>query len=121
MALFDNFGKKLTDIGEKAIQKTKDTADSAKLTVAIAEEEKKIRNTYQEIGKLYMQRHRNDCEEEFAVLIATVITSENKIADCRKELLELKGVVICPKCGAEQQAQSAFCSACGSPLPGEQA
>lgn len=45
-------GKKITDVGQGTIQKTKNMADVAKLNSVISEEEQKIKSTYEQIGQM---------------------------------------------------------------------
>ena len=47
---FDDLGRKISQAGQSAVQKTKEMTDIVKLNSSIADEEKKIRNSYVEIG-----------------------------------------------------------------------
>lgn len=120
MAFFDNIGKKLSQAGQTAVQKTKEMTDIAKINGSISDEEKKISGAYYQIGKLYAEKHSTDCEEDFAAMIAGIAESQNKIAAYRKQIQDIKGVVRCEKCGAEVASGAAFCSACGAPMPAAQ-
>ena len=57
MAFFDNLSKKVSEAGQKTIQKTKELADTSRLNAMIADEEKAINNAYYQIGKLYVSLH----------------------------------------------------------------
>ena len=46
-------------------------------------------------------------------LIATVKGAEDKISEYKEQIKEIKGVMVCEKCGAEVAANTAFCTACG--------
>ena len=117
MAFFDDLGKKISQAGQTAVQKTKEIADITKINSLIADETKKINENHREIGKLYVSLHGADKESAFAELIAAVRASEAKIAEYRQQLNDIKGVVRCEKCGAEVSANAAFCSSCGAPMP----
>lgn len=117
MAFFDDLGKKLSQAGQTAVQKTKEVADIAKLNSSIYDEEKKINNNYLEIGKLYVSLRAEAHEEEFDGMIAAIRESEEKIRGYRHQITEIKGIAICEKCGAEVPVHAAFCSACGAPMP----
>lgn len=117
MAFFDNVGKKLSQAGQDALQKTKDIADIARLNSAIADEEKRLNNNYLQIGKLYAQLHSADCEECFNTYISAVNESLKKIDDFNAELQVLRAVAKCPNCGAEVPTSSKFCNACGTAMP----
>lgn len=117
MAFFDDLGKKLSQAGQTAVQKTKEMADIAKLNSAISDEEKRIDGSYLEIGKLYVSLHDAEHEADFDGLIAAIHESEGKIKDYQQQIKDIKGVVKCEKCGAEVPNNAAFCSSCGAPMP----
>ncbi|MCM1027175.1 MAG: zinc ribbon domain-containing protein [Roseburia sp.] len=119
MAFFDDLGKKLSQAGQTAVQKTKEVADIAKLNSSVYEEEKKINNNYLEIGKLYATLHGEEPGEEFAGMITAIHESEEKIRGYKHQITEIKGIAVCEKCGAEVSLNAAFCSSCGAPMPVE--
>lgn len=117
MAFFDDLGKKLSQAGQTAVQKTKDLTDIARLNSLISEEEKQVNNNYCQIGKLYVSLHQEDYESDFAGMIAAIQESESKISDYKLQIQSIKGVVRCEKCGAEVPNNMAFCGACGASMP----
>lgn len=121
MAFFDDIGKKISLAGEGAVSKGRVFADVARLNSAVAEEEKKINNSYYQIGKLYVALHPQDYEADFAALVGSIISSQSKIQTLKQQIQEIKGVTRCEKCGAEVPNNIAFCSACGSPMPKREA
>ncbi len=106
MAFFDDIGKK-----------TKNLADSAKINVALAEEEKRLNNLYYQVGKLYVSLHPTDYQYEFGGVMAQIAEVEGKLAEYRQQLQQLKGVSPCPRCSAEVPRNSAFCPNCGNEMP----
>lgn len=119
MSFFDDLGKKISQAGQTAVQKTKEMADVAKLNSAVSDEEKRIEDSYKEIGKLYVSLHAADHEADFDAYFSAIHEAENKIKEYRQQLKEIKGVVKCEKCGAEVAKDAAFCSSCGAPMPKE--
>lgn len=117
MAFWDNLSQKTSETTAKAMQKAKEMSDIVKLNSMISEEETKINNTYYQVGKLYVTVHLQDHEEEFAGMIASLVEAEEKIKNYRQQIQDIKGIVLCPKCGAEVQSGVAFCSSCGVPMP----
>ena len=117
MAFFDELGKKISQAGQTAVQKTKGLTDIARINGLIADEEKKIRNTYLQIGKQYVALHGADCEDAFAGMVATIRNAEAAIRDYRQQIEDIKGITRCAVCGAELPNSVAFCSACGTPVP----
>lgn len=117
MAFFDDLGKKISQAGQNAVQKGKELADIARINSAISDEERKINDSYCEIGKLYFSLRGENPDVDFAALVAGIHESGNKIAEYRQQIKDIKGVVCCEKCGAEVSSNAAFCSSCGAPMP----
>lgn len=117
MAFFDDLGKKISQAGQTVAQKTKDVTEVARLNGAILDEEKKINSNYNEIGKLFVKKFSDTDDAEFAALVSLIKESEEKIANYRRQVQDIKGVVRCDKCGAEVANGMAFCSACGNAMP----
>ena len=117
MAFFDDIGKKLSQAGQNAMQKTKEMTEVAKINGAINEEEKKINNTYFQIGKLYATLHSADYEADFEGMITYLKGAEQRIAQYKEQIQQIKKVTRCEQCGAEVADNSAFCSACGAQMP----
>lgn len=117
MAFFDDLGKKISQAGQSAVQKTKEITEVAKLNGAISDEEKKINYNYYQIGKLYYAMHASDFETDFSGMIEAIKESEQKVVEYRQQIQDIKGVVRCEKCGAEVASNVAFCSSCGAPMP----
>lgn len=117
MAFWDNLGQRATVTTAKAMQRAKDMTDIAKLNNMITEEENRINNNYYQIGKLYVTKHPDDYDEEFAGMIASINESNNKIKNYKDQMQDIKGVVRCMKCGSEVPVGAAFCVSCGAPIP----
>ena len=117
MSFFDEVGKKITDVGKGTIQKTKKLADVAKLNSAISEEEQKIKTCYEQIGRVYALKYRENPDPEVADFVKTVVTSEQKIAEYQHSIQEIKGLVPCPRCGSMIDSEAMFCPACGQQMP----
>ncbi len=117
MSVFDNFGKKVSGIGQQTVAKAKEWSDVTKLNSQISDEQKKIDECYKTIGKLYVSKHAHDCESEFSAAVAAIMESNAKIDDYRKQIQTAKGIRTCPQCGAELPAGTLFCSTCGCRLP----
>lgn len=117
MSFLDDMSKKITDAGHATVQKGKEVADIAKLRSQISEEQKKLREIYEQIGKRYVEELGDSPAESFAEDMDAVRLSQDKIEECRKKIADIKGVAKCPKCGAESPSGSAFCCACGAKMP----
>lgn len=116
MGFFDEVGKTISDAGQGALKKGKDLAGIAKYSSMITEEEKKIDELYYQIGKVYVQEHRESASCEFEHLIAEIRIAESKIKDYEEKISELKGLIKCYNCGSEIPGESTFCPVCGEKL-----
>jgi DNA-directed RNA polymerase subunit RPC12/RpoP len=116
MSFFDDFGKKISQASQTTIQKTKDMAEVAKINSYISDEEKRINNMLLEIGKKYVELHKEEPEEDFVPFLQAIDESEKKIEDYKVQIQNIKGVVRCTNCGAEVPNGAAFCSACGAQI-----
>lgn len=86
----------------------------------ISDEENKINSNYYQIGKLYVELHKDDCEDNFCDMINDIVVSENKIREYINQIHNITGMVKCTKCGSEVSAEFAFCVACGNPMEVQQ-
>lgn len=120
MALWENLSRKASMVTEKAVQQAKDLSEQVKIRGQIADEEKTITDSYTQIGKQYAELHPEDYEEVFAGWFAAIENARRRVEVLRAQLRDLKGVALCPKCGAEVAADAVFCSACGAPMPKEE-
>lgn len=117
MAFFNEIGKRVSEAGQKTIQKTKELSDTTRLNSMISDEEKRINNNYFQIGKLYVSLHQDDYEENFLGIISEINESKVKISEYRRQIQDIKGVQRCDKCGAEVSGDAVFCSSCGAVMP----
>lgn len=117
MGFFDDLGKKVSDVSQKAVEKTQEISEVARLNSLISQNENKLNSAYCQIGKLFVSTHADNCEPEFAEMVATVVGLEQQNTVYRKQIQDVKGIQSCEKCGAEVQKGVAFCSHCGAEMP----
>lgn len=113
MGFLDDISNTISDFSQGAIQKGKDFADVAKYNSMISDEQKKIRETYAQIGRIYYEQFRNAPAEQLRSYIEQVNASNAKLAEYHQKVKELKGVTKCPSCGAEVANGAQFCPGCG--------
>lgn len=120
MAFFDEIGKKISIVSQDAIEKTKNATNSAKINSAIADENRIIEDCFTKIGELFYNYYGCSDNSDIQHQINIVKHSQANIKNFQTQLLELKGVVICPSCSSEVSVGAAFCSNCGSKMPIEE-
>ena len=117
VAFWDDIKNKVSDTTNSAITKANEIAEVSKLNGLISEEDKKIKNLYYQIGKLYVANQGSNPAPEYAELVAAVIESGRAMKEYKAQINTLKGIRICDKCGAEVPKGAAFCNSCGNQMP----
>ena len=113
MAFWDEFKAKVATTSKKAVDKTKDLTEIAKLKLNIVEQEKKISSSYEKIGRAYAEANADNADKLLPEEFAAIDEANAKIAECTDRLRELKGLLICSGCGKEISSDVKFCPACG--------
>lgn len=128
MGFLEDLGRKVTDAGQKAAQKTRELSDITRLELQVKREEGRRNQIYDRIGRLYVELHMEDFEEAFAEMIGEIREAEENIRSCKQQIEDAKNAAAarstedanarrCPNCGAAIPDDRRFCTACGSPLP----
>lgn len=117
MALFEQIGKRIADVGQGVAQQTKNFAEVTRLNSSISEREKKIAQIYSAIGQAYYERHKDDTAAEDLEKIVEIKALLSEIGQFREEIVRIKGIASCPVCGAEVNSDAVFCNSCGAKLP----
>ena len=113
MSFLDGLSNQFSAFGKK----TKDFADSTRLSSMASDEQRTISDIHREIGKLYASLHKTDHEACFDALFARLAQAEENLQRYTQQIQDLRGVRRCARCGAEIPKGSQFCSACGAPVP----
>jgi len=124
MAFFNELTQKAKNMAAVAADKTKDAAETVKINVAIAGEQKEIDKNYRTIGEWYVNEYEGEIPDAVRELVEAIVASKNRIAELEaskvKEEPEVEIVEpvaepkACPVCGAP--ADSKFCPQCGAPM-----
>ena len=115
MAFFDKLSETLTNASKDVSQKAKDLSGVAKLTMDIHTKEDQVQKMYAQIGKLYFEAHKDDEPAEYEQIMQ-IKEMLDVIENMKKELCELKGAKICPRCGKEIGKEDTYCKSCGLKL-----
>ncbi len=121
MGILDNFDEKLDNISEKlqktgkeAVSKTKDLAEIAKLTLAEKKEKRRIATAYARIGREYVRLYADKGDRIMPEEFEAIEAAEAEIKNICARIRALKGIVLCPKCGAELDEDVQYCDKCGA-------
>lgn len=109
-----DFFKKVSD---GVSQKATDVSATMRLNSQIKSNEEELRKTLQSLGETYYNNAKEGTEGDYTALIARVDELKADIDSCKEQLIDLKGMIQCPKCGAELEKGARFCIQCGYELP----
>ena len=121
------FFNKLGDIANKtyksASQKTGEIAKEAKIKMKMNENKGKIKELYEEIGKIVYQKHIHGeevkIEEDLNSYCSQIDELSKQIEKYQEEVLALKNKRICENCYVEIELSSKYCPHCGFEQPEE--
>lgn len=113
MAFFEQFGKRVSDLGQGVATKTKNFSEITRLNSAISEQEQQIGRAYAAIGQSYYDNHKADPNAEEQEKITFINDAKQRIAQYQEQIKQIRGIAACPSCGAEISSTAPFCSACG--------
>lgn len=118
MALFNDFGKKITSTTQNVVRSTKDMTDIARLNSLIADEQQQVEQLYAQVGKLYYEGGGYDSQTPLGELCLAISTLNERIAAQNEEIRQIRGTRQCPNCGAQLPLVSVFCGRCGAKIDG---
>ena len=116
-----DFLNKLGDIANKtyksASQKTGELAKEAKIKMKMNENRAKIKDLYEEIGKIVYQKHIHEEEVKIKEDLDSYCSQIDKISKeqekLQEEVLTLKNKRICENCYTEIELNVKYCPHCG--------
>ncbi len=117
MAFLSNLDKKITMLGQGALQKTKEVTDSAMMSSMIKTLDMQKKDNLEKLGKYYYDLYVQSGGElaapveEIATRIREIDIQRNQL---QKEVQKIKGTMSCPNCNTEIPANSQFCNVCGT-------
>lgn len=117
MSFFENLGKKISQAGGSAVEKTKQMTEIARLNGKIDDTQKNLDKLYKQIGEIYAEKYSDIAPEDLVDYISQVKNYQTELDNLGKELNLVKGFVKCDNCGSLIKIGDAFCGKCGEAAP----
>ena len=117
MSFFENLGKKISQAGETAVEKTKQMTEIARLNGKIDDVQKNLDKVYKQIGEIYAEKYSDIAPEDLVDYITQVKNYQTELENLGKDLDYVKGYVRCGQCGSLIKIGDAFCGKCGEAAP----
>ena len=116
MEFFDKLSETIVSAGKDVGQKAKDVSEIAKLKLDIKSKEDYVQKQYEELGRSYYEKHKDEegCEEAEQFFLIKEVVEE--IERMKAEVLRIQGSAECPKCGAKMPEGAVYCSSCGTKM-----
>ncbi|MGN0354079.1 MAG: hypothetical protein ACI4EI_03265 [Muricoprocola sp.] len=87
--MFEDFSKKLTDLGNKVMKKTGEVAEAATIQAKILGKKKNIQDAYLALGKAFFEKHKDETTE-FADEIVKIHNIMKEVEELEVELKKAK-------------------------------
>ena len=118
MSFFEEFKRNATDVANKAVKKTGELTNIARLCINVKSNEAKLSSVFEEIGYMFYEAQSTgaDHTSDIASLIMKADKIKADIENIKKEIAKRIKVVICTSCGNEISEEASFCPHCGAKI-----
>ena len=119
MAFLSDLDKKISMLGQGAVQKTKDMTDTAKMAAAIRGLDAQRKEAFEQLGQFYYdsyEKYGGDLTDTENELISRIENIEAQKKQLQEQMQKIKGTIFCPNCHTEIPKNSQFCNICGTKI-----
>lgn len=113
MDFFNKAKESIANASKDLTQKASDAGGLAKVTVHLRELEKNYNDQLKRLAETMYAQHYAEAKSLCPEIIQALDQNRKEYESCKREQAILKGMRICPNCGAEQQKINVRCTACG--------
>ena len=120
MDFLNKLGKKASETYQATKEKATTLSEELKLKGKISDLKEKIQKGYSEIGEIVYKEvnEGKDVSKEAVIAKCEEISrSKDEISKLETEILAVKKIKKCIKCGVELELSAEFCSKCGKEQP----
>ena len=123
MEFFEKLGKKASDTFNSAAEITNKIASETKIKLKINDCKSKIKDVYQDIGKIVYQKFvldgKLEVKEDIEEQLSRISELTNQIEEYEKQILDLSDKKQCVNCKNKIEKNAKFCPECGTEQPEE--
>lgn len=121
MAIYDDFGERISVFGRNMKKKQEDISVTMKLNSNIRSLDSSLKDYYQILGKMYYDSTQGSRIEKSQLdeLIFKIKKTKDEMEFIERQVQQLKGNIECPMCHASVLKGSKFCNVCGYRFPEE--
>lgn len=108
-------GKTISETAEVVTKTAEDMVEIQKIKGQIRIMERSNRRDYQHIGRIVYERYRAGkmVDEEFEDMCEAIDERRASISNYKKQVAEIKGLEMCPKCKTYFDSSAMYCAKCG--------
>ena len=119
MDFFENLGNKVSEAGSSLSRRARNYSDQARIEADMSMAQAELDRTYNNLGRMFYDKlkGREVPEEEAKALAERVDLIGRDLQEMHRQYNLIRGLVSCSKCGADVPIGTAYCPACGSPIP----
>lgn len=114
MSIIDKLSSGVSEAGSTISQKAKGISEQTKLSGEISKNKARREEDIRKLGEACYQAYKAGEELSDAELFHEIELVDGILEKLTESLCQLKGIVICEKCGTEVMKGSAFCPSCGT-------
>ncbi len=114
MSIIHKLSPGVSEAGNTIPQKAKGISEQTKLSSEISKNKARREECIRKLGEACYQAHKAGEEFEAQELFHELELVDGILDKLTESLCQLKGIVICEKCGTEVMKGSAFCPSCGT-------
>lgn len=86
MPFFEDIGKKISNMGQTAVEKTKCSTETLRLNNQIREEQRLCKDLYQQIGQQYAQQYETNPDPAFESLMKQLHDAQERITSYQEQI-----------------------------------
>lgn len=113
MDFFNKAKESITNASKDLTQKASDAGGLAKVTVHLRDLEKNYNEQLKRLAETLYQQHYAEIKVMCPEIVRNLDQNRKDFEASKREQATLKGMRICPNCGAEQGKITVHCTACG--------